>query len=352
MSTTFATSNKPVEKVRVTKRTNIDINNFFMEHRETNKSHNEILMSTTGQAYNVECLNGLIGTVVYAYNKHHNIILRPEDFWCAVMTQFSLYMEKYAEQLRNTFVDFAGEKELEVTIIGNLHNAPYDQFTQLMSDQIAANIKDPSIRDWVIPAFTTSTNTDRTVFSVILMASMQKYFSYTCHLECGIPNVTLLGTTEDYENLAKRVDRLLEFDCGTGLMVKWHKYLAPIFAELIRCTKLSPNKDFWAKICSDIGGGSGPTYLSGWITAFTCFDEKGTWKGDNLSVEVWDEYISSEYPIVDTNDIAPGLVSVPVLVIDNDKEYNTTMFSGSAAANLVNDTTLAPRLDWCIALKK
>eukprot|EP00028_Trichosphaerium_sp_Am-I-7-wt_P005993 CAMPEP_0168539038 /NCGR_PEP_ID=MMETSP0405-20121227/21576_1 /TAXON_ID=498012 /ORGANISM="Trichosphaerium sp, Strain Am-I-7 wt" /LENGTH=62 /DNA_ID=CAMNT_0008568497 /DNA_START=19 /DNA_END=204 /DNA_ORIENTATION=- len=62
-----------------------------------------------------------------------------------------------------------------------------------MTVQIQKNLKDDQIRSWVIQDFTTTTATDKVVSSVLLMASMQKYFSFGMCLTCGIPNVTLLG---------------------------------------------------------------------------------------------------------------------------------------------------------------
>lgn len=73
------------------------------------------------------------------------------------------------------------------------------------------NIKDPSVADWVIPTFSTTTPTDRIVSSVSLMATLQNFFDYKFMLLCGIPNVTLLGTPADWQQLRTKIDRLLEF---------------------------------------------------------------------------------------------------------------------------------------------
>lgn len=46
---------------------------------------------------------------------------------------------------------------------------------------------------------------------------------------------------------------------------------------------VGPNKDFWGSICHYKVGGSGPSYLGGWVSAFGVFDVKGKWQGGNLS---------------------------------------------------------------------
>jgi hypothetical protein len=163
--------------------------------------------------------------------------------------------------------------------------------------------------------------------------------------------VTLLRTVEDYMNLSRRVDRLREFDNGTGVMIKWHALLKPIFDELVQAAGGNHNPEFWSKVCSNIGGGSGPSYISGWATAFCCFDDKGVWRGDRTSIQTWGRTETSVYPIVDTNDIPSGLVTVPVKVDDNGVEYKTRMIAGSFLLRLVDDVTLTPRLDWAIAVE-
>lgn len=121
--------------------------------------------------------NGLVNALTMAYNAHHNIVLRPEDFWVAVLTQFSSYVNARGEELRDKFVNFDGKKELTVRSGGSLRTAAFDQMSVSMTKQIADNLKDDSVRDWILPSFTTTTNNDRVVCSIVMMAAMQNYFS-------------------------------------------------------------------------------------------------------------------------------------------------------------------------------
>lgn len=45
-----------------------------------------------------------------AYNRHHNLVLRPDDFWSAIMIQFGFYVVGNSEELRDRLVDFKGKK--------------------------------------------------------------------------------------------------------------------------------------------------------------------------------------------------------------------------------------------------
>lgn len=295
--------------------------------------------------------NGLVGALIRAYNDHHDIVLRPENFWIAVLTQFSNYVNANAEALRSKLVAHADTKEL---VVKGVH---IDDMTITMTNQIADSLKDASIIEWILPAFTTTTFTDILVCGVTTMAAMQNYFSYSMSSFCGIPNVTLLGTTADYEDLSRRVDRLLEFDNGTGVMKKWHEYLKPIFVELVRASQGNHSPEFWSRVYANHSEESGSSFMSGWSTAFCCFTGNGKWQGDAHTYKRWNDDLktfdlhTSVYPVIDTSDIPSGIVSVPVrLVYPDESEHKTRMFAGSFAMNVIGDCALAPRLDWAMAI--
>ena len=63
--------------------------------------------------------NGFVATAIEAYNNHRNLIIRPDDVWLAIMTQFSFFVNANSEELRNMFVAHEGKRELEVTCFGN-----------------------------------------------------------------------------------------------------------------------------------------------------------------------------------------------------------------------------------------
>ncbi|EAL62038.1 hypothetical protein DDB_G0290809 [Dictyostelium discoideum AX4] len=66
-----------------------------------------------------------------------------------------------------------------------------------MSNQIQSNIKDPSIKDLIIPDFTTTTESDKVVFSIALMSTMKNYFKFVFQSLCGLSEVTFLSEIND-----------------------------------------------------------------------------------------------------------------------------------------------------------
>ncbi|KAL0479116.1 hypothetical protein AKO1_007970 [Acrasis kona] len=277
------------------------------------------------------------------YSNHHFLVLKPDDVWIAIATQFSNYVNKHGEKLRSKFVDFEGKKELEVSGLGDLKTANYESLCLQLQIEIAKNIKDPSIANWIVPSFSTTTNTDKVVGSIVLMSTTKKYFDYKIHLRCNLPGVTLLGNEQDWVNLRSKANRLLEFDLN-GELKKWSDLLFPVLDKLVEARKGNPDKEWWNRIANKKGGGSGPRYLSGWITTFCVFDNDGNWRGDKKIGGT-----SSEWPIINMNDIQRGFVTVPITVNDNGTEYKTEMYAGHMTSKILDDeVSIEPSLGWAL----
>lgn len=156
---------------------------------------NQIVTSSTNIGSSDPNLNGsptrtgMIGAVLEAYNLHYDLVLTPDVVWLTCLQQFGAYINggDRAETLRSKIVDFSGQKNLTVKANGNLFNAPYEYLTLAMAKEIEKNIKDPSIREWADPGFTTTTRRDEVCAAASLMSIMQKYFTYSMSLLCGIP---------------------------------------------------------------------------------------------------------------------------------------------------------------------
>jgi uncharacterized protein DUF4419 len=292
--------------------------------------------------------NGFVRSVVHAYNKHHKLQIRPDDFWMAIAVQFSLYVNGRSEELRSLFVEHEGKKQLEVKAFGTLRTVDYGELSRSMVEQLRANVKDADLCNWILPAFSTTTDNDIIAGSVVLMASMKKYFDYKFCIECGIPEITLLGTPDDWDLIKKRVQLLRKYGDDTS---RWADMLQVVTENFCRTARGDIPVDFFSKICDYREGGSGPDYLSGWITAFCVFDNDGKWQ---KPVTGWGAKLAAEsggYLVIETDDIPAGFVTVDVLIDDNGIQRDSLMFAGHASYVKVADDTLMPKITWAIALK-
>jgi hypothetical protein len=266
--------------------------------------------------------NGLVWTAYHAYNNHYHLVLRPEDIWFAILTQLSFFINAHAEELRSFFVPHEGKKELEA--FSNI--ADFGYLAQQMTDLIAKNVNDPSLREWVMPAFTTTTWHDLVVGAVLFMGAMQSYFEYKMTITCGLPFVTLLGEVEDWKEIRKRLDKI---DLLGDEPRQFASMLRPILDHMVLSFE-SPTDEqvslFWNTIVHHNHVGSGTDYVSGWLTAFCFWDDEGQAKRLNHEVDALGDV---RFPTVDIDAVPAGVASVPVKVDQHGHKYNATMVAGS-----------------------
>lgn len=172
--------------------------------KEVKKLKNEHIIQTSFQNLTSETNiyprnNGFVDAVVDAYSNHQHLELRAEDIWFSILSQLNIYINKHSEELRDMFVDHQGQKHLEILDLKDIQGdalwgIDWGKFSFKMSKMIANNIKDPSLREWILPQFTTTTKVDQAVASILMMATLQKFFTYgfgkcgsTSFLQCPKP---------------------------------------------------------------------------------------------------------------------------------------------------------------------
>ena len=227
------------------------------------------------------------------------------------------------------------------------------QMTYLMQQHVL----DESLREWIMPSFTTTTATDSATSAIVMMGTMKEFFSYVFDLRCGIPKVTLEGEKSDWEDILRRLERLKQYGVQT---IAWYHLLRPVISRFVSAyddPTSSKNLDFWNKVTHFSGGGSGPTWLSGWITAFCVFDEQGQWQGNQFNGNTIDAadalHLSARqfasaclrrgsltldgfpYPRIDSLKVPCGYIDVDVKLIDtNSEEFDTMFVAGSIGTHI------------------
>jgi hypothetical protein len=222
--------------------------------------------------------NGFVNTVMSAYSQHHALIIRPDDVWLAIVSQFSFYINGNAELLRANFVAHEGKRELVI----DADTLDFALVCRQMGELIHKNVVDPTLRDWILLNFSTTTAADTTIGSMLMMAAMKKYFDYRITISCGIPRVTLEGEQRDWEMLLHRLEKLKEYGLEA---IAWYHLLYPVLSRFVKAFDApeSPeNLDFWQKVARDESIVCGSREWSGWTTAFCIFSAEGRWQGPRL----------------------------------------------------------------------
>jgi len=230
-----------------------------------------------------------------------------------------------------------------------------------------SQVVDKDLKDWILPKFSTTTDNDTVICAVLMMSTLKAYFDYKMSLMCGIPSVTLEGEKSDWEALLSRINKLPTFGAEPGA---WEKILRPILSRFVGAFDLAEKNapqdiDFWNRICSYHPQGSGPTYLSGWITAFCVWSNEGKWMGPVLPGQqepsrwmpmpveklVLDD---AEYNVIDSDEVPNGFCEVDVKLDDNGEELECMMVSGHLASRVegLKKDTLRPLPSWFMFVKE
>ncbi|KAF8310914.1 hypothetical protein F5887DRAFT_1051423 [Amanita rubescens] len=281
--------------------------------------------------------NGFVHTIIEAYNEHRALIIRPDDVWLAILVQFNFFVNGNAELLRKNFVSHEGKEKLTVKAVGNRYSVDFAALSAQMTLLMESKIVDPDLREWIMPTFSTTSTTDTTIYAMVMMASMKAYFSYKFSLLCGIPRVTLEGTKKDWEEIATRLEKLEDYGKDAK---SWYRVLQPVISRFVNAydDPDSPElRNFWNKVAHYEGGGSGPTYLSGWITAFCFFSEKGSRVAHRTGHQLVLDGVS--YPKIDSQDVPVGFAEVDVELDDNGEKFETMIIAGSIGSQICMSTS-------------
>ncbi|KAK3597433.1 hypothetical protein CHS0354_040174 [Potamilus streckersoni] len=292
--------------------------------------------------------HGLVATVVEAYNKHIALELSPDDLWCLIIQGVATHLsdEEAAEKHRKTFVNHSGKKKLMVDggkynikpkgICEPNHNQKgWVGFVEEIAELINHNTK-CDIADMMTKSFSTTGPMESQVFRCCLMEAMQNYFEYVCYLACGIPEICLLGTLDDYKNIKERVDRLSELLPDLDWwFIKVHK----IIDNFVSSIEGKPDIDWWNRIVTKKPVGSGgQTTLSGWLGDM--FPYSTDFEGKLVRNDKSPNY----------DKIGPGLTFTPVTLDDQlytGKEYKLRLAAGFLGAGENKETQrLRPVQGW------
>ena len=209
-----------------------------------------------------------------AYNHHLPLRLSPDVFWLTITQSVATYIEGSgkAKAFRDALVTHATGKVALIVEVPPWEDADIEWESVLQ--QIRALIREstqPGIADAFSPTFSTTTLDSTTASTVALMSGLQNFFEYGMKTKCGLGEVYMSGTVEDWRQLRERV-RLLPLVLGPvgDLLLPWFRRLDATLVSLVDTAELHPSVDFWQHAYSKTvirGSGEG-TFLSGWFSHF------------------------------------------------------------------------------------
>ncbi|KAF2028870.1 hypothetical protein EK21DRAFT_90237 [Setomelanomma holmii] len=261
--------------------------------------------------------NGFVGSIVRAYQQDLHLILRPDDVCLAISTQFSFYVagtpRTYAPSSSRTLERRRSTSAMSAAVLEEM-------------------LVDNEIKYWIVPYFTTRTQHDTVVASIVMIATFKAYFDFEGNTGCGCPSVTLLD--------------LREVSTYGKELARWSRLLILVLDQFVATFERPKDqnlKDFWLSVVHSIPRKSRrtPTY-TGWITAFAVFQCDGK-RNEGLRYRSDEPFLldGQTYPSIELSAIPSSLVEVPVNIDaeEQNTEYRTTIVAGAVGAEVHDEGT-------------
>jgi Domain of unknown function (DUF4419) len=204
-------------------------------------------------------IHPLLAAVHVAFAEHRPLVLSPDAIWLTIAQGAALHVRLHAEALRGRLVRHQGRKKLTVDYLGVPSTAEeWARVVGAFRGLVAELVGDGRAR-LLTCDFSTTTPEARVASEIVLMDVYAPYCDYEVRCICGIPEVTLLGTAEDWRAIRQRIDVIAELDLGF-----WTRSLAPIADQLVATAEGRPDLAFWRDIYKPEPA-YGAEKITGWI---------------------------------------------------------------------------------------
>jgi hypothetical protein len=203
----------------------------------------------------------LLAAVYTAFNKHLPLVLTPDAVWITIAQGVAQHMAIHGERLRDRFVAHQGRLALTFEFRDWVEGSPENPWPEAFASW-AGQIRDhvgPELHDALVCDFSTTGPVERAASQIVLMDIFERYFHYYAVGICGIPTVTLEGTTDDWQRLADKVARLKPFDLDW-----WLEHLVPICNQFVQASRGTVDRKHWQSICK-LREAYGGDIINGWV---------------------------------------------------------------------------------------
>lgn len=287
-------------------------------------------------------MHPLLGAAHVAFDKHLPLVLSPDDIWLTLAQGFAHHVLSNSEEFRAAFVDHEARQTITVRrddfIKGSADNDWLDAI-ELFSLELEEHLG--SRHDLVVASFSTTGLVERAASQLTLMYAMQSYFEYELITLCGIPEITLLGTAEDWRQIRRRVDAFSEF----GLK-PWVKVLRPLLDQFVRASQGQVDRAFWRQIYK-LDDESGGPYVSGWLQTFFPYALHADGSVQRRAgLASWSQQRGWEG--LNTNEFPQGLCSVPFVWDHLGTRYAMELLGGFVGIDQDASLAVRPRIGWCV----
>ena len=311
----------------------------------------------------VECgdFHPLIAAAAIAFKQHYPLVLSPDMFWLTILQGVAQHIANHPESLRSRLVFH--ETRIELVVDTNLLGLPTNDAEMLAATRAFADAihkHSPADKHFLFGTeFTTTTDVERIAAAIVMMDAFQPYFDYVFTCICGIPSVTLEGTTEDWSLLATKVRQLHDSDLD---LAWWTKHLLPLCDQFVRASRGDMDRHHWQNLFK-LYERYGTEDLNGWLLKFIPYirkdrNEVPTHRNPILDLTSYDDTaeklrnLGAKITGCTSAMLPTGLSQTPVTCLNRSsgKKERLQFLSGFVGVSQsANDACIRPVVGWAIA---
>jgi len=281
-----------------------------------------------------------------AFADHRPLILSPDMFWLLIAQGFALHVNQQPEKYGSQFVRQAEKSKITVIrhdfIKGSPEN-PWETVFEEFSRHIRAEIgEDHHAR--IVVRFSTTGPIEKAANEIVLMESMKNYFQYEVYTRCGIPQVALEGTDDDWVKLREQAESL-----GAAYELSWWtSRLLPTIDAIIATVRGSENVQLWRNIYKwrQVSGGDAVT---GWILDFFPYLQVEGRREQNWTILSKSSDPLGWVPSVQTGNLPGSLTAVPFIWDYFGRQLPMEFLAGfTSYSQDIHTLAVRPKIGWAV----
>ena len=277
-----------------------------------------------------------------AYAQHRSFAFSPDMIWLLIRQGVAKHIDANAEEMRTSIVDFQGKKKLKIDMTNKKFDPKNKAFWEIVTQKLVDSIKNNVKKTVNDPLFSTTGNIEKMVFQIATLESMSSYFDYNVNILCGIPEIYLEGTLEDWQKLENETASFLkEYNYEA-----WHTELKPILRQFVAAAEGKTDTSFWQSMY--LAESRCPaTNITGWVIKFFPY-----LSGNRPNELLHDKnYLFSGVPHL-YFDVGTSAADINI-TYNNDTIKRKFELIGGFVGISQNSKTLAlrPEIGWCVREK-
>lgn len=307
-----------------------------VNHRESTK----IEACSAFNANCVECMpcHALFFATHIAFSEHRPLVLSPDIFWVTIVQGIAQHIRNNAESLRHLFVSHEGRETIQVTaeiLEGTPENA-WDEVILKFGETVRQRTKGDRYEQ-LVSNFSTTGPAERVACEAALLDAFEPFFQYAVFCICGIPEITLQGTVQDWQTINQKLDAVS--DLGLDW---WLPHVREIINKCIDTVSGDIDNTFWQDIYKRQQAYGGDV-INGWLLKLVPYLQV---RG---SSSVRNPLLTDAGAKISSDSLPPGLSQVPFKLVCRQSIRNMEFLGGFIGIEQDEATmALKPKLGWAV----